>query len=97
REHDVSERYLFARRSGAVHGPFDKVVDEQHDHGADHRHEDAVQIYSRDAGMAELREQPSAHERAHDAEHDVDKHTLAGIVDDLAADPSGYQPENDPG
>jgi hypothetical protein len=47
------------------------VVEHQHDDRADHRHHQAVDIQTRDAGRAEHIEQEAADERADDAQNDV--------------------------
>src|SRR3954452_1207349 len=80
--------------NGAAAGQ--EMVDDQHDDGADHRHEHAVDVEAGHAGRPELVEQEAADHRADDAEHDVEQQALALAVDNLAGDEAGDQPEHDP-
>src|SRR3954462_12163651 len=80
--------------NGAAAGQ--EMVDDQHDNGADHRHEHAVDVEAGHAGRSELVEQEAADYRADDAEDDVEQQALALAVDDLAGDEAGDQPEHDP-
>jgi len=72
------------------------VVEEQHDDGAGHRHEHAVDVEAGHPGRPELVEQDADDDRADDAEHDVEQQALALLVDHLAGDEAGDQPEHDP-
>src|SRR5271157_1141699 len=80
--------------SGPRHG---LVVDPQHDDGADHRHDDAPDV---DAGYAahseDAGEDKAPDNRPDYAERDVHDHARARLIDDLARDEPGDQPQNDP-
>src|SRR5271157_4682385 len=91
------------RRGGAPSGNealgprHDLVVDPQHDDGAEHRYDDAPDV---DSGYAvhseDGRGDKASNDRADDAKRDVHRHARAGLVDDLARDPTRNQPQNDP-
>src|SRR3954453_21151372 len=80
--------------NGAAAGQ--EMVDDQHDDGADHRHEHAVDVEAGHPRRPELVEQEAADHRADDAEDDVEQQALALAVDHLAGDEAGDQTEHDP-
>src|SRR5262245_5018680 len=73
-----------------------RMIDDQHHDRADHRNKHAPQIEAGHAGGAERLEEEAACDRADDAEGDVEQEARALLVDDLAADETGNEPQNDP-
>jgi hypothetical protein len=65
-----------------------RVVHNQDDHGDHYRNQHAVEIQTRNTGLAEYMEQPSTHQRAHDPQNDVEHDALTRFVDQLAGDES---------
>jgi signal transduction histidine kinase len=74
--------------SDAGRSATDGVIDDEQKHCADHRDQEAVDVQAGDARMPEGAEQPTADERADDAEDDVHQDALTRLVDDLARDES---------
>jgi hypothetical protein len=62
------------------------VIDDQHDHRANYRDEDAVDVNTGNASRTHRDENPSADERSDDSQNDVANQPFAGLVDNLAAD-----------
>ena len=77
-------------------GSADPVVDEQHDDCSGDGYGDAVEIQAGYSGKAEETGEPSADDRSHDAEDDVQDEAFASLIYQLAADKTRNQPENDP-
>src|SRR5258706_2669978 len=77
-------------------GRDEHMVDPQHDDGADHGDEHAVEIEAGHANRAEGMEDEAADQRADDPEQDVDEEAGAAPVDDLARDPARDQAEYQP-
>ena len=73
-----------------------RMVHHQKCDGAHDGHQDAVKIQSSDSTGAEEIEQPSSSDGSDDSEHEVENEPLASLVNDLAADESGDQPQNNP-
>src|SRR3954469_16704755 len=73
------------------------MIDEKNDDGADYRHEHrnkkAVEFV---AEACQLAEKITAHHRPNQPQRGVDHETFAALVDDLAGDPAGQRPKNDP-
>jgi hypothetical protein len=68
----------------------DQMIQQQHDHRAYNRYEHAVEVEARDAVRAkEVREDEASHERADDAQQNVDYESLTGLVDELAGNEPG--------
>ena len=55
------------------------MVDEEHDHRADDRDDQAVGVESRDAMPADVGEDEPAYDGAHDAGHDIEKDAFAAL------------------
>jgi hypothetical protein len=72
------------------------VIDQKHDDRADDGDDDAVEIEAGYSLSTSQGKQKSPDHRADDAEHNVQNHTLAGFVDDLASDEASNQAEDDP-
>lgn len=75
----------------------DQMIQRQDHHGADRGDQQAVEIEARDAGVAELAEQPAADKRADDAKGDIQQHAATVAVDELAGDEAGDQAHKQPG
>ena len=71
------------------------MVKHQHDDGADNRHEHAVEVETSNASSANSGEDEASDNRSDYAENNVEKETLTGLVDDLAAYKPGDQAEYD--
>jgi hypothetical protein len=74
----------------------DKVIDDKNDHRANDGDEHAVEVQSADTFSAEERKDPTADDRPDDAEHDIQHHSLAFLVNNAASDKARNQAENDP-
>ena len=74
----------------------DSVIEHEHDDRADNRDEHAPEIEPRDASAAEPSEDESPDEGADNTEHDIEDEPLALLIDDLARDEAGDQPQYDP-
>src|SRR5947209_1457378 len=74
----------------------ERMIDDQHNNCANHRNEDAVQVYSAYPMSAEHAEKPSAYHCPDDSENDVEENSLSGVIDDLASDEARDQSQNDP-
>ena len=70
-----------------------RVVKHQRDDGSDNRHEHAVEVETSNASSANSGEDEASDNRSDYAENDVEKETLTGLVDDLAAYKHGDQAE----
>jgi hypothetical protein len=77
--------------------PKDGVIENQHDHGADNRHEETVDVEPVYALASKNVEQPATGKSADNTQKDVEQDALAPPVYNLAADVSRNQAENDPG
>jgi hypothetical protein len=73
-----------------------RMVDPNHDYGADDRHEHAPKVEARDAVSAQRSEQKSTDKRADDSERDVNQESLAGVADDFAANEACDEAQNKP-
>src|ERR1700722_4926270 len=76
--------------------PYQCVVNDQHDDGADRSDHHAVDVESGHADHAERVEKPPTHEGTHHSENDIEKNTLTRPIHQLTRDESRYEPENDP-
>ena len=72
------------------------MVDHQHDDGPDHGDDEAVEVEAGDRRGTDQREQEAADDRADYAKNNVEQEALARFVDDLAADESGDETEQNP-
>jgi hypothetical protein len=72
------------------------VIDDKNDHRANDGDEHAVEVQSADTFSAEERKDPTADDRPDDAEHDIQHHSLAFLVNNAASDKARNQAENDP-
>jgi 2-phosphosulfolactate phosphatase len=84
------------KMSAASDRPPEHVIDKQDNDGANHRHNQAVQIHPAYSGGPKEREQPSSNDCAHDAQQDVLAHPGSFLIHDLAADKPGQQTQNNP-
>jgi hypothetical protein len=74
----------------------DKVINDKNNHRADDGNEHAVEVQSADTFSAKERKNPTADDSPDDAEHDIQHHSLAFLVNDAASDKARNQAENDP-
>src|SRR5512135_1297340 len=74
-----------------------RMVYHQHDDRADGGHQDAVEVDAGGARVAELIEEPTAHDGADDAEEQVSDEPLTTSVDELATDETADDSDDDPG
>jgi hypothetical protein len=72
------------------------VINDKNDHRANDGDEHAVEVQSADTFSAEERKDPTADDRPDDAEHDIQHHSLAFLVNNAASDKARNQAENDP-
>ena len=77
--------------------PSEEVVENQQNHRAGSRYEEAVEVESAYARGSKHAEQPATGKSAYNTQQDVEQYALASPIDNLAADESGNQTENDPG
>jgi len=89
---------LLAQARLTIPGPSAKndVIENQHYHGADNRHEQAVEVEPVYALASKDVEQPAAGESADNTQKDVEQDALASPVYNLAANESRNQTQNDP-
>jgi hypothetical protein len=73
------------------------VVDHEHDYGADHANEYAVQVEAGDAGKADGIRNEAADNGTDDSQNDVHEHPFALFVDQLAGNKSGDEAHDEPG
>src|SRR6185437_9444868 len=73
----------------------DRVIDQQHNYGADHRHKGGIEEAAF-GGVAQRLKQCAAYQRAHESEGDVDQTAFAPAVDDAAGDEAAHESDNDP-
>ena len=76
--------------------PDDSVVDDQHDDGADHGHEHAVEIEAGDPRATKSGEEPTTDDCADDPKYDVQHQTLAGFVDHFAGNETCDEAQDEP-
>ena len=72
------------------------VIDQQHHNRADDRDNHAVNIQTCHSRCSEQIKQKSANKSANDSKRNVEPKALALPIDDLAADETGDETENDP-
>ena len=83
-------RYRFTlQNASADHVAPDRVIHHQEDNGADHRHCNAVKIDPGDSRIAQQMRQPAADGGPHDAQQDIEHHSLAAMIHQMAGDESG--------
>src|SRR4051794_65105 len=83
-ERGFPEKPTWGRASERAPAAGERVVDEQHDHGADGGDEDRVQVETSDAGGAKTGEQEAADEGADHTQDQVHHDPAAGPVHELA-------------
>jgi len=76
--------------------PTDGVIENQHNHGADNRYEETVEVDSAYAMGSKDAEQPATAKSADNTQQDVEQHALTSPIHKLAADEPCNQAENDP-
>jgi hypothetical protein len=77
-------------------GPPHRVINNDHYDRPDHGDDQAVNVESRHAGLAEEVEDVPSHNGADDPQDNVENNPLAGLVHDLAANKACNQTQDDP-
>jgi len=72
------------------------VVHHKDNDGANDSHQETVEIQSCDSTSTEHVEQPSSSDGSDDSENEVEDQPLTSLVDDLTANETRKQPQNDP-
>jgi hypothetical protein len=72
------------------------VINDKNNHRANDGDEHAVEVQSADTFSAKERKDPTADDRPDDAEHDIQHHSLAFLVNNAASDKARNQTEYDP-
>jgi len=72
------------------------VIQNQDNHGANHCHKQAIEIYTGHAMCSEDAEKITSNYGTDDSQYDVQKYAFASLVDQFAAYKSGKQTQHNP-
>jgi hypothetical protein len=70
---------------------YHSVIYDQHHYRTDDCHEHAVEIETGDALRPNQAEQETTDDAPNNSQHDIEDHTFARLIDDLASDETSYQ------
>jgi hypothetical protein len=75
-----------------LHAPAkESVVYDQHNHGANHSDEHAIDVESSHASVAESIEKPTSNDRPDDSQDDIQQNTFTALVDQFTGNEPGDQ------